>query len=422
MLKSIKRLLKDRRGNALVMVGASIPLVVGAAGLATDTVQWVTWKRELQRAADSAAYAGVMGKAWGAPTADSAVTADLQKNTTTGITITTLTPAISYPPNTASYSGAVKVTLSIQKKLGFSSMFLSASPTITASGTAALVDDGWYCVVALESGTDPGITIGGSASADLGCGAISDSIADSKSLSVDTNGNAYSFKATQIAGAGGLPDSIIGTPSSALQEHHLPMQDPFAGLYDTSIPGTTPCTSFNAHQTTVGSGSSKSYKMSPGCYNDFKITGGETYNLDPGVYYMNGTDFEMSGSGALIGTDVTIILTGTKPGVIKTNGNANIQLTAPTGGSFANMLFIQSSTADIDNLNTINGNNSSIYDGVMYFPKGKTTFTGSSAAITHCAMVVSKKVDFSGNSALQNDPTGCKNYKKVPGKALRLVA
>lgn len=421
MYKAIKRLLKDRRGNALVIVGASIPLVVGAAGLATDTVQWVTWKRELQRAADSAAYAGVMGKAWGASTADASVTADLQKNQTTGITITSLTPSISYPPNTANYSGAVKVTLSVQKRLGFSSMFLSAAPTITASGTAALVDDGWYCVVALESGTDPGITIGGSANADLGCGAISDSIADAKSLSVDTNGNAYSFKATQIAGVGGLPANIIGTPASALQEHHLPMQDPFKDKYNTTIPGSTPCNSFNSHSTKT-SNSPTTYSVTPGCFNDFKITGNATYNLAAGVYYLNSTDFDMSGTGSLIGTDVTIILTGATPGTVKTNGSATIQLTAPTTGDYANMLMIQSADAAVDNLNTINGNNSSLYDGVIYFPKGKTTFTGSSAAMTHCAMVVSKKVDFSGNNALQNDPTGCKNYKKVAGKALRLVA
>ena len=59
MILSFKKLWHDKRGNALVIAGAALPLVVGSAGLASDTIQWTLWKRQLQRAADSAAIAGV---------------------------------------------------------------------------------------------------------------------------------------------------------------------------------------------------------------------------------------------------------------------------------------------------------------------------------------------------------------------------
>jgi Flp pilus assembly protein TadG len=59
MISSFKRLWRDRRGNALAIAGAALPLVLGSAGLASDTIQWTLWKRQLQRAADSAAMAGV---------------------------------------------------------------------------------------------------------------------------------------------------------------------------------------------------------------------------------------------------------------------------------------------------------------------------------------------------------------------------
>src|SRR5687768_10443723 len=60
MIKGLfKRLWNDKRGNALIIAGASLPMVVGSAGLASDTIQWALWKRQLQRAADSAALAGV---------------------------------------------------------------------------------------------------------------------------------------------------------------------------------------------------------------------------------------------------------------------------------------------------------------------------------------------------------------------------
>ncbi|HEX6785279.1 MAG TPA: pilus assembly protein TadG-related protein, partial [Sphingomicrobium sp.] len=59
MIGFFRKLLKDRRGNALAIACAAMPMVVGCAGLATDTIQWTLWKRQLQRAADSAALAGV---------------------------------------------------------------------------------------------------------------------------------------------------------------------------------------------------------------------------------------------------------------------------------------------------------------------------------------------------------------------------
>jgi Flp pilus assembly protein TadG len=65
MFKQLKKLWRDRGGNALVMAGAALPLIIGSAGLATDTIQWVLWKRELQRLADSSALAGAYAKKTG---------------------------------------------------------------------------------------------------------------------------------------------------------------------------------------------------------------------------------------------------------------------------------------------------------------------------------------------------------------------
>jgi len=59
MFGFLKKIWRDKRGNALLIAGAALPLIVGAAGLASDTIQWTLWKRQLQRAADSAAIAGV---------------------------------------------------------------------------------------------------------------------------------------------------------------------------------------------------------------------------------------------------------------------------------------------------------------------------------------------------------------------------
>ena len=409
MIRSLRKIWKDKRGNALIIAGAALPVLVGAAGLGTDTVQWVLWKRELQRAADTAALAGAYAEMQTGESVSDAVGAHMTDNNHTGIALSSGYPQIAYPADTAAYKKAVQVTLAMQKTLGFSSMFLSSPPTITAAATAALVNDGSYCVVALNGSTNSSITVGGSSSINMGCGAISNST--SSTAAVETNGASYNFVASPVAGVGGMPDSITG--ATDIQEHHVAMPDPYAGKYPTSTSGMTCNKQVNGGNT----------NLTPGCYKDFKFTGNSTYNLAAGTYFLNNTNFDVAGGVTVKGTGVTIILTGTAPGSVSTNGNSTIQLTAPTSGTYANMLFIGTASTD----NTINGTNTSFYDGAMYFPNAAVNFTGTAGTMTQCAMVVANYVNFSGNTNLQNslthpDGTPCQAASQVTGKSVRLIA
>jgi Flp pilus assembly protein TadG len=427
MIRFFRRLWKDKRGNAILIAGAALPMLAGAAGLATDTVQWVLWKRELQRAADSAALAGVFAKAENLETVSSAVTADLGKNNNhTGVTLSSGYPQITYPADSntpARYSNAVKVTLAIQKTLGFSSLFMSTAPTITASGTAAMVPGLSPCAIGLSTST-PSVVIGGSSTTNLGCPVMANSTA---CPAVTTSGSAYNFVSPTVAGVGCLPSSIIGVTS--LLPHYLSQADPFAGKYSTSIPADANCGNLNQGKyTKVVNGVSQtwlhSYENGKACYsgnNGFKLTGG-TYYLDPGTYYLNSTDFDTTGGTTVIGVGVTIILTGTTPGSISTNGNSTIQLSAPTTGTFAKMLFIQSSAASTNNANTINGNNLSSFDGAIYLPNGQVTFSGSTGASTKCAMVIGYTLQFTGNTNLQNNTTGCTANTTATIQIVKLIA
>src|SRR6185503_18253753 len=149
MISFLKKLWRNRRGNALVMAGAALPLIVGSAGLASDTIQWALWKRQIQRAADSAAMAGVYAIVQGktvettcsisGATYDKPVSYDLKKNNHFWDNPTC---TVTNPPSTGSFTAdtdAVKVDLQIQKQLSFSGMFLSAAPIIKASATATIV-------------------------------------------------------------------------------------------------------------------------------------------------------------------------------------------------------------------------------------------------------------------------------------------
>jgi Flp pilus assembly protein TadG len=418
MIAFIKRLWRDRRGNALVIAGAALPLLVGSAGLAVDTIQWAMWKRQLQRAADSAAFAGVYAKVEDNQnmTASQAVAADLLKHNTTGISLLSGYPQIAYPTG-GGYTDAVKVTLAVQKRLGFSSLFMSAAPIITTSGTAALIDDGTYCVVALAE-TGSALLIGGSSNVQMGCGAISNSTDPTNAVVV--NGNSHNFVADPVAAVGGMPTSING--ASELQPFHIAMQDPYENL-STSIPAGTSCTNFNSHLIDQGNNDSDGdgrIDISAGCYSNFN-PGNGTYELEAGTYYLDSTNLSLSGQTRLVGTGVTIILTGSNPGSLSMNGNSSMDLTAPTTGTYANMLLMQAAGADVGNNNTINGDNNTALDGAIYFPSGDITFTGSSANSTQCAMVVAYTVEFTGSAHVQNNTGSCDAATQVVGKKVRLI-
>jgi Flp pilus assembly protein TadG len=435
MFNLLKKLWRDRRGNALIIAGASLPLIIGSAGLASDTVQWALWKRQLQRAADSAALAGVYAEAQGKAVSncDNYTSATYVKPVgwdvkTNNKAWPTTTCTVQNPPTSGSYTAdnyAVKVNLSVQQTLPFSGMFVSAAPTITAAATATLVDTGQFCMVALNNTSSPGITVGGSSSANLGCGAISNST--SSTSSVDPNGASYTFNATPVASVGGMPSSING--ATDLQPFHVAEPDPFASKYPTSVPSGMNCTNFQTHTVSNngngnggGNGNNSGpISLTPGCYTSFNPSGGGTYTMQPGTYYLNNTDFSPGGGVTITGTGVTIILTGTNPGSVNLDGNETIQLSAPTSGTYSKMLFIQSSAASLNNLNKINGTSSSSFDGAMYFPTGQVQLNGTTGAMTKCAMVVGWTIDISGNANLQNDTTGCTANETVSAKVVRLV-
>lgn len=423
MLNFLKKLWKDPRGNAMMIAAAAMPVMVGAAGLGTDTIQWAVWKRSLQRAADSAAFAGTYASAAG-DSVTSSVSTDLSRNNFTKVPLKSGYPQIAYPAPTADYTNAVQVTLAVQKKLGFSGLFMTSAPTITVSATAGVTNAGDYCVIGLRKDTAPGIKVGGNTTTNMGCRAISNSRAGTDS--VKEMGGTYTFNSPAVAGVGGLPTSMNGV--AKMLPHHMAMPDPFAGKYPTDIPPGTQCKNFNQNTTTETTGTGQSAVttnyLEPGCYTSFAPNGNKTYNMKSGVYYLKNTDFQLSGQDTIVSMDggVTIILTGDTPGSVKVNGNSTVNIAAQTTGTYANMLFIQSGGASVDNNNTINGTSASKYDGAFYFPNGQLSMTGDTANMTKCTMMVGYTVVFSGNSNLQNDTQGCKAAITKKGKAIRLLA
>lgn len=424
MNKMLKAIWNDKRGNVLVLVGASLPMLVGAAGLATDTIQWTLWNRQLQRAADSAAIAGVYAQQAGVTVTD-AVSRDLGHTQQTGISLLSL-PVVTHPTVTG-YTNVTKVDLEIQKALTFSSMFMTTAPVIRASATAGSVPGGDYCLVSLEEQPTTGLYFSGTSNLSLGCGMITNA-SDVNEAAYAKNG--VTVTASEIAAVGGINTTSPGwTSGTTFRPYTTKMTDPFESV--------------NPNAPTSCSGGAVSNKkndttsISPGCYSSFDIKG--VLNMAPGTYYVNGGDFNMSaGADVRALNGVTIVFTNTNTsstatiGHFKMNGQAKFQIEAPDSGNFAGIAVYQdrratddgTSASQANSPNKFNGGSGSKVKGAFYFPNQQFTFNGSTGIDTQCAQFVAKRAHFTGSADLQNVcPAGSASGSfSSPDGAVRLIS
>ena len=411
MIQAIKRLWHDRRGNTLVIAAGALPLVIGSAGLATDTIQWALWKRQLQRTADSAAIAGVYAKLAGqdVPTQ---VNNDVTKNNQTQITLLS-GPTIGYPANGANWTSSVSVGMSIQKKLSFSSLFLSSPPVITANATAAAVMAGEYCAQAQINTNTTGIKAGGNVNVDLKCGMITNSTSMDAAVAFGSS----TVTASPIAAVGGLDKTDNWAAGTILLPFTVPQPDPFADINPPTIPAG--CNSnFSTQPSDVGAG-----PVNPGtlCFKNMSFKGDTV--LSPGTYIVTG-DFTANSTAKVTCDGCTFIMTNsnaTDTGTVDINGSATMKLTAPDTGTYKGMLFYSNRGADASDINKINGNSSSAYKGAFYFPHQQVEFTGNAGVTFECIKLVSWQLTFMGNASIKNN---CPNWygDRFKGRHVRLVA
>lgn len=409
-LKSFVRNIRtNERGNVLILMGLTMPLLVGLAGLGTDTIQWTLTKQQLQRSADSAALNGAYAKAQAesvSANANSDLTKTLDGFTGVGVTIENAPVSGNFAGNTR----AVKVILTYSKALPFSSMFISNPPLIKVEAIAAVLNNGDYCVISLEDTGDTGITFTGSSIAELGCGVVTNSTGDEAIIAT----GATKVFATPVAAVGYIPPGEY-EPGTDIISYSVPQRDPYAGLEDPTSNIPFPC---KPAETVKPNDNTTLY---PGCYAGIKIQG--TAVMSPGTYFINKGDFETNASSIISADGVTIILTGTGSdiGQVKMNGGASINMKAPTTGTYAGVLFYKDRNTPPGYNDVFNGGASGSILGAIYMPTQKITLNGNSNFATNCLQLIARKIEFSGNTKITNNcPVGT-NKDSFVGTQVRLV-
>ena len=168
--------------------------------------------------------------------------------------------------------------------------------------------------------------------------------------------------------------------------------------------------------TNFGNGGS-SYNLGPGalytntqagsvvCYNSLTIgANGDKVNLNAGIYVINGGEihFESGANNASNtgGNGVFFYLVGNASLVI--DNGANVNLTAPSSGTYAGTLIFQDS-ADTQAMSIQGGSNTS-FNGAVYAPSSNVTLgNGSGTAID--ADLVAKTLTMNGGGTLSSSAT-----------------
>lgn len=412
----VSRLRVGNGGNMAALTALLMPVLVGAAGLASDTAQWVLMRRSLQRQADSAALAGAYALTQGR-TANSGAISDLAKNSNFVLTSQIIENAPTVGP-WAGNADVVRVRLVATSNLPFSSIFLGGGTAISAEASAGLQADGDFCILALDTNPTLAITNSGNTTVDARCGMHSNS---SGEPAVTGQGSAV-IVATPVSAVGNVNNSS-GTfaPGTVFQPYSVAQRDPYASLPDPTVTGGGSNIRVNSNQTR---------NLTPGTYRDFRIQG--TVNLAPGVYIIdgsNGGELEFGAQSVINGTGVTFVLSsstmsssGGDSAGVSMNGGATMNLSAPTTGTYKGVLIYQDrrTTAMSERL-IINGNSSSLMRGAIYVPRNEVQFNGTTGMDIHCLQMVAYRFTFSGNSQINNICPANSGSGSFKGNTVRLM-
>jgi hypothetical protein len=251
------------------------------------------------------------------------------------------------------------------------------------------------------------IFIGNPTATFSGCVVMSNSLADD---SITIAGSA-DVTAPCIVSAGGtsVTADLTLTSCSAPQEEMPQALDPFASLAEPPTSGA--CQS-------VPNGNPHDPKtINPGRYcGGLDLSGQVT--MTSGVYVVDGGEFRINANAVVTGVGVTIFLTN--GATVHFNGSAEINLTAPTTGTYAGVLMF----GDRDNGNgdnIFNGTANSSLTGALYFPTQMVTYNGNFSGVNGCLRLVARSIDLQGDADFNTNCEGTGlDTIEVPG-SVRLV-
>ena len=440
-----RNILLAEDGAVAIQMALTMVVLIGMGALATDIGYALFVQRQLQSAADAAAFSAAIAKSTNHPTITTEAYAVAGKigfvTGANGVTVTVNNPPVNPPASAADAGNASAVQVIIQQSLtlplisavcpllpggGCSGAFTVAAQAVAAPGA------GGACAWQLSGSATPGVTISNGAVVNLeDCGLTVCSTATSgnKALSIsggaalnikDSSGNFSNKYPVSVAGGASITNgATINNVSNACQSPTCKQNqgacvnaDPYAGVTMPTMPGGC----------SLGTAKSYGYSatlqtISPGVWcNGVSFGSSAQIKLNPGVYYVKGGYFNVGGAVTMTGTGVTIVLTGSasdgystpyaeinNPGI---GNGANVTLTAPTTGATAGIVFFGDRNAPASNVNIFGGGASMDITGAIYLPTQQAQFSNGIANPSGCTQLIAGQIQFTGGANFSNNCAG----------------
>jgi len=425
--------LQRRRGQTVLIFVVASTILLGVLGLTLDGGMLFFEKRRAQAAADAGAVGAVQEMRRGNRNyADDIRPAAINDTALNGFPEAEATITVNNPPlagGSVGDSDFVEVIVEKEVATYFLRFFGPSASTVGARAVAGLARSGEACVVALDPTASSALRANGNPTLLASCGIFVNSTSGS---AIVTNGQAQ-VSGSYIGVAGGASgNGFTPAPETGM----LPLIDPFLNLPTPSSAGTPPGYATNAATSGAlaasavgfaakggngggnngggngggnsGGGGGGTTVYWPGYYDrEIKIQNGTAVFM-PGTYVLE-AGMKVTG-GTVTGTGVFFYNINSKGNdYVDVGGNANVNLSAPTSGTYKGMLFMGPRNGNSGNPGNkiARGNANSSFQGALYFPSEHLTWGGNPQSSIAWGMVVANTIQIQGTADTQviNPPT-----------------
>jgi hypothetical protein len=384
---------RSRRGVVAVVVALCLTVLVGVIAIVIDGGLLQDDRRSVQAAADAAALAAADDLYLNYPTKNgldsggSAAKAAYSTATANGFTndhaVATVT--VNIPPASGKFTGQAgyaEVIITYNQPRYFSNIFGVGAVPVSARAVAR---GQW---VPQNNGV---IVLDPTASGSLSANGNGDTFVKNSSIIVDSNsstaattvGNSYVADPNRPIDITGANPGYSGSFQGTVWTGQPAVPDPLAYL-----PAPDPNS-----LTTQTAGNGTTVNLLPGRYvGGLHFSGQQSVYMAPGIYYMDGGNFDFSGQGNLTAQGVMIYSTAG----LSITGLGTVLLSPPTSGIYTGLSYFQSRTSTATAY--IGGNGGYNVTGTFYSADGLVKLDGNGAS-SIASQVVSRFMTSGGNGA-----------------------
>jgi hypothetical protein len=424
--RSLQR--SQRRGAIAPFVALCLTVLIGILAITLDGGLLLSERRHAQAVADAAALAAAadlyLGKSASTAQQSALDTAKANGYTNDGTT-STITPnstdasgnplhGIWIPPISGNYVGNsnyVEVVVQWNQGRNFSSLFGSGSIPVRARAVATGLSGPYSTagILVLDPTGQGALSLSGIPKLNVNAPVVVDS---NNTKAVVVSGTA-TLTAPTIDITGNYSLSGGATLTGTVKAGVAPTPDPLASL---PVPDPTSMTVQSSSALKLVDGAA--HTLSPGVYKGgISISNNTTATLQPGIYYLEGGGFQLSGSSSVTGNGVMIYnAPASNTDTISLSGTGKVTLSPPTSGTYAGITLFQERSSTVSG--SITGGSNFTITGTFYFAGALLHIGGGSSAAILGSQYISYDLSLSGNSTLNVTWAGNSVARK---RAIQLV-